>query len=296
MKANAILNDVPFGSKDYRVYCEDEAGIDLIDMQKRRIDKLKISLNGFFADTYKDHSYLYAQSISSRGVYYPVLITLTYETQEMWDARDISKLVDYYRKDWKQRLGRESSTFRYLWVAEMQKRGVIHYHLVLWCPRGKTLAKPDKAGWKKGRTNISAVKKGVMGYLSKYLSKGSCAADFKGKKVYFPKGARIFGFGGLSLAAKKKIAFSKLPRYVRDYFKEEGERISKVKGGYKKGTEELMSPYEFQVVKMSPVSCPYSASGWVGGNLTCIIITYQRKWVMLNEKEAYLNEERDNGV
>lgn len=290
MKEGAILNDVPFGQKDYRVYCGDSNGISEIDMQKRRVDKLSISLNGFFRDTYNStiSKHLYAQAVNKRGVYYPVFITLTYKDQELWCKRDISRLIDYYRKDWKQRLSRDPSEFRYIWVAEMQKRGCIHYHLVLWCPRGKSLAKPDKAGWDKGHSNIQGVKRGVVGYLSKYLSKGSKPAAHKGEKVYFPKGCRIFGFGGLSVASKRKIMYLKLPRYVRDMFKQSEGKVEKVKGGYKQGIVDIVSPYTFKVIKMHPVRC-INECGWIGGNLTCIIIEYERVWVMLGEKEEYLN-------
>jgi hypothetical protein len=160
--------------------------------------------------------------------------------------------VDFYRKDWRQRLGRDPKHFRYVWVAEMQKRGVIHYHMVLWCPRGKSLAVPDLpvgrnelvgkdgkkyirygAGWSGGMSNIVGVRKGVVGYLSKYLSKGSKPAEHQGVRVYFPKGCRIFGLGGLSVAVKRKIAYTKLPRYVREYFSHDDGGIKKILGGYK---------------------------------------------------------------
>jgi Protein of unknown function (DUF3296). len=30
----------------------------------------------------------------------------------------------------------------YVWVAELQKRGALHYHVLLWLPRGLTLPNP----------------------------------------------------------------------------------------------------------------------------------------------------------
>jgi hypothetical protein len=290
MGSEVILNDVPFGQSDYRIYCGSESeGWELIDMQERRVKKLSISLQGFFKSTYEDkiNSVLYAQKVNGKGVYYPVFITLTYRDQNDWDAKDISKLVDNYRKDWKQRLGRDPSHFRYVWVAEMQKRGVIHYHLLLWCPRGKSLHKPDDGWWDKGMSNIVGVRKGVVGYLSKYLSKGSKPADNEGVAVYFPKGARIFGMGGLSSADRSKIAYKKLPKYVRRVF-DYGERVEKIVGGYKQGTTELVSPWTFEVVKYKPVPDPTSPTGWSGGNLTCIMIYYSCTFVMLEDKEEYL--------
>lgn len=305
MASHTILNDVKFGQSDYRVYCGSESeGWDLIDMQERRVQKLGISLNGFFNDTYKDsiNSCLYASSLKEKGTYYPVFVTLTYRDQDDWDAKDISNIIDRYRKDWIRRLGRPASHFRYVWVAEMQKRGVIHYHLVLWCPRGKSLLVPDLkagrhvvegksdrygAGWSKGMSNIVGVRKGVVGYLAKYLSKGSQPAEFEGKKVYFPKGARIFGMGGLCAAARGKIAYAKLPQYVRRVF-DHGERIKKVSGGYVQGNVSLVSPWTFEVVKYSPIPDPNNAVGWTGGNLTCIMIYYECTFVMIEDKEEYL--------
>lgn len=287
---HTIINDVPFGGKDYRVYCgSSEEGWERMDMGKRRVEKLAIGLKGFFSDTYgKDKSYLYAQKANSKGVYYPVFITLTYHHQEDWNPKHISTLVDYYRKDWKQRLKRDPSHFRYVWVAEMQKRGVIHYHMVLWCPRGKRLAKPDsEANWKGGRSKIVGVRKGVVGYLSKYLSKGAEPADNKGVVVYFPKGARIFGCGGLCVAARIKIAFKKLPKYVRGVFNSV-ERVSKVCGGYVQGSTCLESPWKFSLVRFSPIVDVYCPTGWRGGNLTCIFIKYECNFVLFSDKEEYL--------
>ncbi len=289
MVSHIVLNDVPFGASDYRVYCGSESeGWDLIDMQERRVKKLAISLQGFFESTYKNplNAPLYAQKVNGRGTYYPVFITLTYRSQEDWDARDISGLIDNYRKDWIRRLGRPVQHFRYVWVAEMQKRGVIHYHLVLWCPRGKALKKPDCGWWSKGMSNIVGVRKGVIGYLGKYLSKGSQPADFEGKKVYFPKGARLFGMGGLSSADRSKIAYKKLPKYVRSMF-DQGERIKKVSGGYVQGCVELVSPWSFTVVKFSPENDPLTSTGWRGGNLTCVMIYHELTYVLLETKDDY---------
>jgi hypothetical protein len=291
-----IPNNVPFGQKDYRVYVGSEAeGWELINMQERRVKKLAISLKGFFESTYHNplNSHLYAQTFKDKGTYYPVFVTLTYKSQDDWDAKDISKIVDNYRKDWKQRLGRPPKHFRYVWVAEMQKRGCIHYHLLLWCPRGKRLPKPDVKWWKKGYSNIQAVRKGVQGYLSKYLSKGSQPANFEGKKVYFPKGARIVGMGGLSSADRKKIAYKKLPRYVRRIF-DYGEKIEKIKGGYKQGTTEIVSPYTFERVSFDPVLDKYSQTGYTGGRLTCIFVKFRETFVMLEDKKEYLEKQRGN--
>lgn len=210
------------------------------DSQKTRLARMQKTINAFFRDT--DAAGIYAQHIRDRGTYYPVLITLTYQTQSDWDKRDITKLIDAYRKDWKQRLGRPPAHFRYLWVAEQQKRGTIHYHIVLFCPRGKSLAKPDKY-FKKGMTKIEGVRKGIRGYMSKYLSKGTTGHDGQ-SPVHLPKGARLFGHGGMSSAARAGLRYFLLPAYVKKIFTEFDGKIQRIKGGWKQGLTELLSPWE----------------------------------------------------
>lgn len=57
-------------------------------------------------------------------------VTLTYVGVDDWRARHISDCLAAIRK-WCQR---QAATFKYLWVAELQKRGAIHYHLAIWLP------------------------------------------------------------------------------------------------------------------------------------------------------------------
>lgn len=212
----------------------------VIDTQKTRLRKLQTTINHFFDDC--KAAGLYAQSLRDKGRYYPVLITLTYQTNADWDKRDISKVVDAYRKDWKQRLKQPPEHFRYVWVAEQQKRGTIHYHLVLFCPRGKSLAKPDKYHLK-GQTKIEGVRKGIKSYLSKYLSKGTVGFQ-GGEAEHMPKGARLFGHGGMSGAARAHLSYELLPTYVKGWFEEGKGAVRRIKGGWKQAKFEIVSPWE----------------------------------------------------
>lgn len=114
------------------------------------------------------------------------LVTLTYRPGAVWDARQVSGLLECYRT-W---LARRGHKLTGVWVLEQTKAGVPHYHLILWLPRGVTPPKPDKQGWwPHGSTRVEWARN-ATGYLVKYASKATTATDF-------PKGARLFGVRGL---------------------------------------------------------------------------------------------------
>lgn len=118
--------------------------------------------------------------------YYSVCVTLTYAPDQSWCPKDISVFIKRVRNYYTYRGWR----FMYFWVAELQGRGAVHYHVIIFVPKGHKLPKPDDAGWwKKGFTHIFAVKH-FAAYLSKYLQKG-----IEGE-VRFPRGLRLFGYGG----------------------------------------------------------------------------------------------------
>lgn len=222
-----------------------------LDSQQTRLKRMQATISAFFADC--DSSSLYADKITGRGTYYPILITLTYQSVALWDSKDISRVIDAYRKDWVQRLGKPPGHFRYVWVAERQKRGTIHYHIVLWCPRGKSLAKPDKYH-KKGSTKIEGVRKGIRGYLSKYLTKGSTGIQGAFPEP-MPKGARLFGHGGMRYAARVDLRYKLLPSYVRDIFKQENGIVRRAKGGWEQGKTFLLSPWEVFKGELNGLHC-----------------------------------------
>lgn len=112
--------------------------------------------------------------------------TATYAKDDEWGPRHISELMRHYRR-WCKRRGIE---FKCIWVAELTKRGRLHYHWVMWLPYGITPPKPDKQGWwSHGSTNVKWARKPI-GYLLKYASKEKFI-DYD-----FPKGARLFAASG----------------------------------------------------------------------------------------------------
>lgn len=131
---------------------------------------------------------------------------------------------------------------RYIWVAEMQKRGVIHYHMLVFHPRRFQFPKPDKQGWwPHGSTNRSTGIKHAVAYMAKYMSKGDVAA--------FPRGARTYGCGGLQGTAKLELRWWKLPTWVREQVEPE-DRAKRVRGGFLRPDtgEVIPSPWEVRFI------------------------------------------------
>lgn len=136
-----------------------------------------------------------------------VMVTLTYAGgNECWSPRHISRFLDVVRH-W---LRRRGLPMQYVWVAELQKRGVVHYHVALWLPSGVRLPKPDEAGWwPHGWSRIEVARRAVP-YLMKYLSKGNTVT---GRAL--PGGARSHGRGGLSETWREVLRWLAAPAFVR---------------------------------------------------------------------------------
>jgi hypothetical protein len=137
----------------------------------------------------------------------PVMLTLTYREVGGWHKRHISELLRHLR-NWVRRRGHR---LRYVWVAELQQRGALHYHVLLWLPRGLTLPKPDKQGWwTHGSTRIEWARK-PAGYLAKYASKLDSKVG-----IGFPPGARLHGKGGLEEFGRSVAQWFNLPAWARE--------------------------------------------------------------------------------
>jgi hypothetical protein len=133
--------------------------------------------------------------------YYSACITLTYAPSHRWDRRDISRFLNALRGYYKRRGWR----FVYFWVAELQQRGAVHYHIIVFVPRSHKLPYPDQRWWRKGISNICSVRR-FAAYLAKYLQKGSSG------ELKFPKGLRLFGYGGLTWLERAMWRCQWLPR------------------------------------------------------------------------------------
>ncbi len=150
----------------------------------------------------------------------PALLTLTYKPDVRWLPLHITQALKAVR----QYLERRDLLFRYVWVMELTKSGIPHYHVLIWLPYGVTLPKPDKRGWwKHGLTRIEWARSPV-GYLVKYSSKGIDG------RFSIPAGARLSGFGGLEKKSRVHRSWCMLPAWLRELWNED-HRAIRAKGG-----------------------------------------------------------------
>lgn len=156
-----------------------------------------------------------------------LMLTLTYRNGDSggveWSPRHISECMQRIQKWMKHR----RLPCRYVWVAELgEKSGRLHYHVALWVPYGTRIPAADRQGWwPHGMTNCVRAKHAV-GYLMSYLTKGSKETEF-GK---YPKGARIYGVGGLNEAARRCRAWLSLPPFLQSRF-DATARVGRAVGG-----------------------------------------------------------------
>jgi hypothetical protein len=174
--------------------------------------------------------------VSQVGKWRAAMLTLTYRPDVLWDGRHISECLRHIRQ-W---LKRRGVACRYVWVLELTKAGNPHFHIVVWLPWGTKLPKLDEAGWwPYGMTRMEWARCAV-GYVSKYVSKGQ-------EDVTLPKGARMYGVGGLEGDALQEARWWMLPSWLRDECKVTKDRQVKrlVGGGWiERGTGEIFrSPW-----------------------------------------------------
>lgn len=137
-------------------------------------------------------------------------ITLTYRPETEWQPEHIKAFMLHLRR-WAKSNGH---VLPYVWAAELQKRGAVHYHVVCWLPKSITKAtfpKPDQAGWWPHGMSQRVPARNAVGYLAKYVSKGSISTDAK-----FPKGCRLHGGGGLNIEARASVRWWLLPSWIRE--------------------------------------------------------------------------------
>lgn len=117
-----------------------------------------------------------------------VMVTLTYENVGDYGPGDVRNYLNRVRGMLKEDL------LAWSWVAELQKRGAMHYHVVMLVKKGTNLPKPDEHGhWEKGMSRVQTIRSPY--YLVRYTGK-----ERQKDLSRFPKGARLYGssirFGG----------------------------------------------------------------------------------------------------
>lgn len=149
---------------------------------------------------------LHQEELQEGGFRYRVaLVGVTYRPGVEPSTRDLSRLETHYR-NW---LRRRGHSLRCVWVAEMQSRGALHYHLVLFLPRGITPPKPDKQGWWPHGSSSCKWASRPVGYLVKYASK--CES-----KNALPKGVRMWGYSGLRGTRRDHLRWWLAPGWLQD--------------------------------------------------------------------------------
>lgn len=143
-------------------------------------------------------------------------VTLTYRPGVEWSSKHCTKALDGFR-NW---CASKGVPCRYTWVAEMQGRGAVHYHLLAWLPVGQRMPHWDRetrkikgmrsAFWPHGMSNTQPALAGV-GYLMKYLSK-------LGEFHRFPKGLRLYGIGGLDEQGRGVRSWLNLPAWAKPFY------------------------------------------------------------------------------
>lgn len=134
-----------------------------------------------------------------------------------------------------------------VWVAELQKRGAVHYHVLAAWPSGQMWVKPNAANgaWSKGFTWVTDNIQQPF-YLMKYIQKGTR----DGRRIRYPKGLRIYGVSrgaidSMPLEVKSTYRSVQLPCWFRkgSTVRVDGAFDSRVVGGVQRGQFTCISPY-----------------------------------------------------
>lgn len=98
-----------------------------------------------------------------------------------------------------------------MWVAELQRRGALHYHVVVFVPRHLRLPRPDACGWWPHGLSKVETARSPVGYLTKYATK-TRPEDL----ARLPKGVRLHGNGGLGAFMRSFYRLALWPRWMRE--------------------------------------------------------------------------------
>lgn len=153
---------------------------EVVDVFKSRVEKLRSRIRAWAEITER-----YREDNPDTRL---VMVTLTYARGEDYEAGNIR---DYIKKI-KRKLGKK--LLAWAWVAEVQSRGAVHYHVTVMMPKGTKFPMPDKSGmWKFGMSKVQTARS--PWYLVKYVGK-----EHQKDLARYPKGCRLYAtsirFGG----------------------------------------------------------------------------------------------------
>ncbi len=143
----------------------------------------------------------------ARG-YQVLFVTLTYRPGIDWDPAHMTSYVDRVRNHYRWATG---DKLRYVWVAETQERGAVHYHIIFWVKKSYFMPKADKRGWwphGSTKTEVARLSGGSVVYLMSYIKKHS-------SKEGLPNGCRVYGCGGHSDSGRALRRWVNYPAFVQ---------------------------------------------------------------------------------
>lgn len=143
----------------------------------------------------KEHS-RYAKIANLRAV----ALTLTYRNAVAFSPKHISAFLNRLRVA----LKRMGFRLPYAWVLECASH--LHYHLIVWLPRGYKLDQTKLSKlWPWGSTWLESCRS--VSAWARYMAKFNSVATL-------PRGARLYGYGGLDEIGKMAVSRSGLPRWL----------------------------------------------------------------------------------
>jgi len=151
----------------------------------------------------------------SKGAGQAFMLTFTYRDDVEWKPDHVRDALRHLRQWAKREHGWQ---LRYIWVMETQDRKSgervgeyrPHYHCIVWVPRevvASDLFLDARGWWPHGFTNAVLAVAPVR-YVMKYASKFENGS-------HFPKGARVYGVGGLDAVGRKCRRWINWPRFVQ---------------------------------------------------------------------------------
>lgn len=198
------MGELPFERRRWSVVvCPQEGKAHVIDMFAERLKLMRLRIMSWAEITEQLRREIQEKGGSTRMV----MILLTYR-----------RVIDYkpghireYMKALKQSLG--DGLLSFAWVAELQKRGAVHYHLIIVVRKGTRIPLPDKSGmWKHGLSGIHTAR--TPFYLVKYTGK-----EYQKDLSRYPKSCRLYSASLRSLSVTYRDIFrsrSGLVKYAPD--------------------------------------------------------------------------------
>lgn len=185
---------------------------------------------------------MHEQCAASGYRYRAWFVLLTYRGVDDWRPGHFTEYVKRVRA-WAARRG---VALRYVFKAELQQRGAVHYHVMFWLPKSLALPKSDKQGWWTHGHTGTQIARNPVGYIAKYAAKPTPAGH------RFPRGCRMHGAGGLGRSQRLERRYWLAPTWAKTVFSM-GENFCRATGGgFVSRDTGVHVPSPYRVVARSP--------------------------------------------